>query len=157
MESDTTGPESIRPPHVLVVDDHEDTRESIGLMLELCDCGSSLAATLEMAKVCLSRERYDLVILDVEMIDGNGIDLAVLIRSGPHSFATDRMVPIIISTGHIHIDRLVEQIGPRVEVQVKPITPAELAPMLIRLLPGHRFEPLSQHAIDAVLRRHGQG
>src|SRR5262245_43895363 len=54
-----------------------------------------------------------------EMTDGNGLDLAVLIRSGPESFATDKTVPIIIASGHTNIDRKAEYLGLQARVRVK--------------------------------------
>jgi DNA-binding response OmpR family regulator len=141
MASNTTRAESTRPPRILVVDDDEGSREMTTEILAYFGCNPAPAATMGMAKVCLSRERYDLVILDVELPGGNGLDLAALIRSGAESFATDKAVPIIIASGHTNIDRKAEYLGLQAEVRVKPMDPLDLVSLLRRLLPWHPFKP----------------
>ena len=58
---------------ILVVEDDAALGEGLRLTLEPYDC--TLAATLAAGRACLQRQRFDLVVLDLNLPDGSGLDL----------------------------------------------------------------------------------
>lgn len=64
-------------PHVLHVEDDNDTRHVLASVLDK-NCIINSASTLKETKNLLSKEKFDLVILDLVLPDGNGIDLLPL-------------------------------------------------------------------------------
>jgi DNA-binding response OmpR family regulator len=74
------------PPRVLVVEDEQKTRESVVEGLRLESWNVAAAATGDDAVALMSRENYDLVILDWMLPDRDGIDvLQHLRRPGQHT------------------------------------------------------------------------
>ena len=116
-----------KPIRLLIVDDHEVTRLGLRTLLQSCSWfeiageTGSVAETLEAA----ARLQPDLVLLDVRLSDGNGIDVCrqlqkldletkVLVLT---SFADDDLVFEAIAAGadgyllkEIHADRLIQAI-----------------------------------------------
>jgi PAS domain S-box-containing protein len=68
---------SDKPTRVLLVEDHEATRAAIGILLQrrqfTVTGAASLAEALELAR----SERFDLLISDIGLPDGNGYDLMI--------------------------------------------------------------------------------
>ena len=70
-------------PHrkrVLCVDDEEDTSLLISSLLGLINCEVVSARTFDEARQKISRERFDLYLLDNWLPGGSGVDLCRLIR-----------------------------------------------------------------------------
>jgi len=61
-------------PHLLHVEDDEDFRAFIATALE-GQVTVAHAGTLNAARSALARERFDLILLDLRLADGNGLDL----------------------------------------------------------------------------------
>jgi DNA-binding NtrC family response regulator len=92
----------MRPPRILLVDDEERFRVTLGKMLaaqgvEVTSRGSGALALEELA-----RQPYDVVLLDIRMPEMDGIQtLAAIKRSQPE-------VEVIILTGHASLDAALE-------------------------------------------------
>jgi len=67
-------------PQLLIVDDHPEIGELIEAALEHNDVNCTIAYNLEEAKQYLKSMRFDLVLLDVRLPDGDGIEFAGEIR-----------------------------------------------------------------------------
>lgn len=67
-------------PTILHVEDNADTRHVVGLLLEKY-AQVDTANTLHEAKKELAKKRYDLIILDLLLPDGNGVELLPLLAS----------------------------------------------------------------------------
>jgi DNA-binding NarL/FixJ family response regulator len=66
---------------VLVIDDHESVREGLCTMLEGTDFSiTGKAATAKAAMELLSRDQFDLLILDIRLANGCGLDLLKTVR-----------------------------------------------------------------------------
>ena len=65
---------------ILVVEDDLDTVEIIGDGLKLLDAGIEHAGTLEEARRKLNNASFGLIIVDVGLPDGTGLDLCREIR-----------------------------------------------------------------------------
>ena len=60
---------------VLVVDDHAETRKLLVRSLERASYGVKAAASCEEAEAAIGQGEFDVVVLDVMLPDGSGIDL----------------------------------------------------------------------------------
>ena len=67
--------------HILFVEDHEDTRLVMQLLLQSCGYGCTCAGTCAEAIELAGTRRFDLLIADIGMPDGDGLDLLACIRS----------------------------------------------------------------------------
>jgi two-component system response regulator PilR (NtrC family) len=76
-------PKSLPAKHILVIDDEPDLRTLYELTLLREGYQVSTAGTLEDARDSLARQAFDLVITDMRLPDGMGIELLQDIRSRP--------------------------------------------------------------------------
>ncbi len=77
---------------VLVVDDHLETRQLLGRNLELASHGVKAVGSCAEAEEMLVGSRFDVVVLDVMLPDGSGIDLCARLRAAKVD------VPILLLT-----------------------------------------------------------
>ncbi|MBV9490455.1 MAG: SpoIIE family protein phosphatase [Verrucomicrobia bacterium] len=81
---------------ILIVDDEFISRRALGHALGRVGYTVTTVASGKEALVRLREEAYDLLVLDFEMPDLNGIEVCSAIRSDPRTAA----LPIIVLTGH---------------------------------------------------------
>jgi sigma-B regulation protein RsbU (phosphoserine phosphatase) len=74
-----------RPPVVLLVDDDVTTLHMLSGMLRQEGIGTLNASTVREAQSMMAGEPFDLAVLDVNLPDGNGLELCRWIRSRPLS------------------------------------------------------------------------
>jgi DNA-binding response OmpR family regulator len=79
----TSGPQPGRPPSVLVVDDEAISRRAVVYALDKAGLKSTAADNPAVALELLSREQFELVILDVDMPIMNGFELCTRLRALP--------------------------------------------------------------------------
>jgi DNA-binding response OmpR family regulator len=60
---------------VLLVEDHADTRSVLGTLLNRCGCRTVAVKNLRDARARLGEMRFDVLISDLNLPDGDGIDL----------------------------------------------------------------------------------
>jgi len=90
----STGPLTATPPlRVLVVDDDPIVRRVTVAMLTAAGLSTQSAASGHEGATQLERHRFDVVVSDVEMPDGSGLDLLRTIRR------VDLDIPVILVTG----------------------------------------------------------
>ena len=77
---------------VLIVDDSLTVRMDLAEMLEAAGLPAVACATGEEARAALAKERFALVILDVLLPDGDGIELLEEIRATPSASDTTVML-----------------------------------------------------------------
>jgi DNA-binding response OmpR family regulator len=77
---------------VLVVDDHSETRQLLRRNLELASHGVKAVASCAEAECAVSESAFDVLILDVMLPDGSGIELCARLR------AARVQVPILLLT-----------------------------------------------------------
>lgn len=106
--------------HVLVVDDDEEIRKLLGRYLQTQGCRVSTAASVRELQDQLKKSRPDIIILDVMLPDGSGVDVCRDIRS-------TSSIPIILLTAlKEDVDRIIGlEIGADDYVG-KPFNPREL-------------------------------
>jgi len=61
--------------NVLLVEDHADTRSVLGILLNRCGCQTVTAKNMRDARSRLQAMRFDVLISDLNLPDGDGIDL----------------------------------------------------------------------------------
>jgi CheY-like chemotaxis protein len=61
--------------HILLVEDDEDTRETLSELLRASDCEVQTAASVADAVSAFEKDTFDLVISDLGLPDGSGLDL----------------------------------------------------------------------------------
>jgi DNA-binding response OmpR family regulator len=80
-------------PRILFVEDHEDTRELMALILRDFQYDVATAATINESLELAKSNQFNLFILDSWLIDGSGIDLCKQIRQ------FDDRTPILFYSG----------------------------------------------------------
>jgi CheY-like chemotaxis protein len=83
-------------PHVLVVEDHEDTRSLLMCQLGLMGCRVSVAVNGEDAMRVAESERPDLILMDATLPRLDGLAATRRIRETPAL----RDVPVVFLSGH---------------------------------------------------------
>ena len=84
-------------PVVLVVEDHDDTREMLQVLLHVFGCRVLAAQNGEEAMTLAEQMRPDLILMDIKMPRLDGLTLTRMIRSHP----TLNRVPIVAVTGMV--------------------------------------------------------
>lgn len=119
---------------VLVVDDDPALRDLVCVFLERAGCIVGSAPDCAAALVQADGSRWQLAVLDVDLPDGNGIELAVRLRSR----TTRPDLPVVFITGRPDAARrlCVAGVG-RAMLVPKPFARAELLAAAARML-GNR-------------------
>ena len=88
---------------VLIIDDSLTVRMDLADAFEEAGLHPVLSATITQARDALSREKFDLVVLDVLLPDGDGVDLLRELRQLP----TEESPPVILLSGEAEVkDRI---------------------------------------------------
>ncbi|HEY4542835.1 MAG TPA: sigma-54 dependent transcriptional regulator [Noviherbaspirillum sp.] len=114
-------------PHVLIVDDDVNTREALAEIAAAEGFTAAVAGTIRDAQLQIMRRRPDVVLIDIKLPDGSGMDLFNDIESR----ATTEMVLI---TGHASVETAVEalRLG-AADYLTKPINFKRLKGLLSRI------------------------
>ena len=116
-------------PKVLLIEDNEATR--FGFMRFFSKEGYEVkeAGDLAGAADALAAERFDAIILDINLPDGNGIDFIDMVRSN------DSSIPIIVITGSGDVPLAVKAMQSGADnFLTKPIDNAALSAFLLKTL-----------------------
>jgi CheY-like chemotaxis protein len=123
-------------PTVVVVDDDVAVDESFGQMLQAAGYDTHTEATVTAGLAYLERAKPSIVILDLHLPDGSGLDCLRQLRSWPQH----RQLPVAILTGDYFLDeklsRELSTLGAR--VFFKPVWEDDLLRIVSQLLgPDH--------------------
>ena len=88
-------------PHALLVDDHSETLEALSELARGENYSVSTAPTIDQAKVELSRQRPDVVLVDLKLPDGSGMTLL-------DSLNGIAAPAVVLITGHASVDTAIE-------------------------------------------------
>jgi len=83
----------------LIVEDHKETSDLLKAALESEDFNMICAGTVKAGKDLLKSHKPDLIILDMGLPDGSGLEVCALVRGS----ARLSKIPIIALTGHTEI------------------------------------------------------
>jgi two-component system, OmpR family, response regulator len=139
-------------PQILVVDDDLEIRKLLARYLESQGFRVLLAATCGELRERLATNKVDLVVLDVMLPDGSGLDLCRDLR-GERS-----TIPIILLTAlKEDVDRIIGlEIGAD-DYLGKPFNPRELVARARAVLRRHQGDPPSSTGTSKVYRFDGYG
>jgi signal transduction histidine kinase/integral membrane sensor domain MASE1 len=114
---------------VLVVDDHGDARELLGLVLRERGAEVLLAGSAAEALDVLSRATVDVLVSDLAMPDTDGYALIEVVRSGPH-----RAIPALALTAYAGRDVRERAIAAGFTAHAsKPVEPEDLVELIAAL------------------------
>ena len=118
-------------PRVLYIEDHEDTRELVTLVLEQKSYEVVTGSTIASGVALAGSQHFDLYLLDSWLPDGSGLDLCRQIRE------FDKATPILFySAAAYEVDRAEAIKSGAQAYLVKPSHPSELCNMVTSLLDG---------------------
>ncbi len=121
------------PPLVLVVDDDSFQCKLLGKLLEGHACRLLFAHTGAEAFSLLSRQRPDLILMDVQLPDADGVSLTRRIKAHPVLSS----VPVVMITGHSERAILEASLqAGAADFVVKPFERDKLLSKLVRFLPA---------------------
>ncbi|MCC7079699.1 MAG: sigma-54-dependent Fis family transcriptional regulator [Burkholderiales bacterium] len=117
-------------PHTLIVEDDPDSADMLAELIKSEGFSTATAHTLSEARQQLALREPDLVLLDLVLPDGNGMDL---FADRPEAFAGSEVVMI---TGHASLDTSIQalRLG-ATDYLVKPINFRQLKHILARVTP----------------------
>jgi len=120
-------------PRVLYIEDHEDTRELVTLVLEQRSYEVVTGATIETGLALARSQHFDLYLLDSWLPDGSGLDLCRRIRE------FDKATPILFySAAAYEIDKDLALRSGAQAYLIKPSQPSELCSLVVSLIESHR-------------------
>ncbi|MEF3697908.1 ATP-binding protein [Desulfolutivibrio sp.] len=132
-------PTASAPAYILLAEDNPVNVKLAGAHLQKLGYRLSVAQSGIQALEALARERFDLVLMDVEMPGMDGVTASGIIRTGGPAGhpVLDPDVPIVAVTAHAspEVRRRCLEAGMD-EYMTKPINFAELAAIIQRLLPS---------------------
>jgi|SRR6185369_4802557 len=125
--------QNINTPRVLYIEDHEDTRELVTLVLEQKSIEVVTGSTIKSGVALAGSEEFDLYLLDSWLPDGSGLELCRKIRE------FDKATPIVFySAAAYEMDRT-EAIKCGAQAYlIKPSHPSELCNLVTSLIDSHR-------------------
>jgi DNA-binding response OmpR family regulator len=107
---------------ILIVDDDEQLRRSVDRVLRSAGFDCRSVGTVPEALDAVTKHAPDIVLLDVELGTGSGLDVHLILRK-IHA----RMPAVIFTTSRRDLfGAILEQIGPLDDWIIKPWDPAEL-------------------------------
>ena len=120
-------------PRVLYIEDHEDTRELVTLVLEQRSYEVVTGSTIKTGIALAASQEFDLYLLDSWLPDGSGLDLCRQIRE------FDKATPIVFySAAAYEIDKHQAINSGAQAYLIKPSHPSELCNIVTQLIETHR-------------------
>ncbi|MBX3623287.1 MAG: sigma-54-dependent Fis family transcriptional regulator [Rhizobacter sp.] len=114
-------------PHVLVIDDDSDSAETLAMLIASEGLTVATAGSLRDARRQLALQTPDLVMLDLVLPDGNGLELLEDTRGLPHT-------EVVLVTGHASLDTSIQALRRgAADYLVKPVAPQQLQKLLSRI------------------------
>ena len=123
----------LQKPRVLYVEDHEDTRELVTLLLSQKSYEVVTGTTIESGIALASSEEFDLYLLDSWLPDGSGLDLCQKIRE------FDKTTPILFYSAAAYASdhEMALQCGAQGYL-IKPSQPSDLCRLVSELIENSR-------------------
>jgi DNA-binding NtrC family response regulator len=116
-------------PKILLIEDNDATRFGFVRYFSKVGYSVSEAACLADAEEALATQRFDAIVLDLSLPDGNGIDFIDMVR------INDPCIPIIVITGAVDIQLAVDAMRRGADnFLTKPVDNAALAEFLRKTL-----------------------
>jgi DNA-binding NtrC family response regulator len=128
------------PGNVLIVDDNVEFQSTVADLAALANCNVTSAVTLAEARRVARGRQFDLLVLDLDLPDGNGLDLLE-----DMDLATIGQVAVV--TGHPSVDTAIRAVRlPVVDYLLKPLAPEALSNLFERATEHARARPAAAGA-----------
>src|SRR3954454_2301677 len=125
--------QNMNTPRVLYIEDHEDTRELVTLVLEQKCIEVVTGSTIKNGVALASSQDFDLYLLDSWLPDGSGLELCRRIRE------FDAETPILFySAAAYEMDRAEAIKSGAQAYLIKPSHPSELCNLVTSLIESRR-------------------
>ncbi len=135
-------------PHVLVIEDDIDSAEPLAELISAEGFTVATATTLRDARRQMALQVPDLVLLDLVLPDGNGLELLETTREMPHT-------EVVLITGHASLETSIQALRRgAVDYLVKPLNFKQLQTVLARVSKPCPLDDKSQD-LDAQLENDG--
>lgn len=113
---------------VLVVEDDEGIAHGLGLALRREGWAVDIVGTVAAASTALRTEPFDMVLLDLGLGDGDGVEVLRRLRHAPAGGLPDPQLPVLIMTARDQVASRIAGLDMGADDYVtKPFDPAELA------------------------------
>jgi len=115
-------------PHALLVDDDADAAETMAMLIASEGFTVATAGTLRDARRQLALQEPDIILLDLMLPDGSGMELFNDAKALPNA-------ELVLITGHASLDTSIQafRLG-AADYLVKPINPVQLKAVLSRFM-----------------------
>mgnify|MGYP006270867971 CR=1 FL=1 len=146
-----------RSPRILLAEDDETNQQVFTHILRAADCEVHLAANGREAVAACASKPFDVVLMDLQMPDMDGITAAQTIRE------TDRTIPLLALTAHAFPrDRERCMAADMDDYLAKPVSPGRLLRYVERYLDGRvkrspRLDRLHRAGFDLAAARSAAG
>ncbi len=121
------------PPQVLAVDDNPTNLKLLGVLLDELGAQPHLASGGRQALGLCDQQRFDLILMDIQMPELNGLQVTQLIRGGGNRNRDSRIVAL---TAHLLPEEQRQLLAAGFDLCLtKPITERQLQQLLIRDAP----------------------
>ena len=132
---------------ILLIDDDPGLSEVIGMLLEREDYAVEHAATVKASLQRISTSSFDLVVTDLKLPDGTGLDAIAGMR------ARHPALPIIVITSYSSMESAIGALrAGAVDYVIKPFRNEELLAAIARALNDRRLVRTRPLAIEAYIR-----
>ena len=122
------------PLRILYVEDNEELRETIAMLMEMEGRYITKCATAEAALALDTQEPFDVLVTDVSLPGMSGTDLA------RHVLAKDPERWVVLCSGY-HFGAALASLGPHVRALVKPFELEDLDALLAELSTALKTSP----------------
>ncbi|RQS77055.1 sigma-54-dependent Fis family transcriptional regulator [Burkholderia sp. Bp8963] len=114
-------------PYVLIVEDDADTRAMLAALAQAQQLNCDAAATLGEARARLAAQTPDLILCDLVLPDGSGMDLFDALPKGTHA-------EVVLTTGHASLETAIDALRRgATDYLVKPINMQRLNSIFARV------------------------
>jgi diguanylate cyclase (GGDEF)-like protein len=144
--SATEGPGPEAREVVLLVDDDEDVRQTLVDVLGLDEIETVTAGRVDEAMKLVLLHEPAVVVVDYQLPDGSGIDLAKQIK------AHDPELPVLLLTGYATFDTAVDAVGRLDAYLIKPVAPQQLLHSVANALTRRRLLNQNRSLVDRLTR-----
>ena len=120
---------------MLVVEDHDDSRELAVRIIETAGASAVAVATVTEALEMLSRKRFSVVVADIGLPDQDGYSLVRQMRA--HRLERLRTIPVIAVTAYVSASDRERALAMGFQQHVpKPADPVTLIDAIVRAVAG---------------------
>ncbi|MGG1944268.1 sigma-54 dependent transcriptional regulator [Trinickia sp. NRRL B-1857] len=138
-------------PHALIVEDDPNSLSGLNAIVAADGFSVDTAASLAEARAALTRFIPDVVLIDLNLPDGSGLDLLHNLPAQP-----DGVVPVIVMTGNATVESAIEGLRHGIwDYLLKPVNIPRLRSLLARIPRPYELTEEVQ-ALRSTLRRLGR-